>query len=755
MSVFSLCCACTVAAVLYLICGVLPLTQPALIDSSLSYFPCRSVPAPTAASTSAQFNMVSAAVTGSVNGVNVTCGDRADANEHHPLSAVDDGPGWLVEGYANTTSVQSGQSLSLHLSLSASYPQLSCLVVSLNVYRFPYGAVRVDDTFVNIPQPHAHAALLPVQRVRVSRQQTASTAWRDGCQWPVSAEIAIPADWQPGLYVVRSTTESADSSISSSSSSSSSSNSSGSRANSGVWSNYRLPYLDVQFVVKLPLHLRGSYSSIVMGVASHTSQAYNTWTGQGAGVEQSFYEGDCSVSKSLSYLRPFAGNFVRRVAHRTSNFASPWQQSSVRVDLVSRWELHFLLYMHERRLPVELLTSVDLDAEGAESLQRERYNLFISVGHDEYWTSGMISAVEHFIRSGGNAAFLGGNSLYWRVHAPDPSYIVCDKSKNQTVDVEGRRNQSRDHLGFVSSRVTGLSFHGGQRESSRLPREANLYRALRPADDLFLHIAGKQTALRRFGVVSSADGVRMAISGYEADTIDLDGFHLPVGTADAPMNFVAIARETFAVMGYFHNGGTVFSGATTDYAAALTVYGDEVVQRLTQNVLGKLNTPAHTRMVDVHAMAWSEEGTTSKTHSNHTPLTPTPSCYLSTSPFPPSNTPRLRYSHVCFSSWLASNDRPVLKNMSDDSGECSSRGIYSWESETAEGRPLQILADDEQSNQDLLVATGFARSAAPLFFALRCGLFCSNRLPSPPHSNLRVQSVQTASRALLLSIPAD
>ena len=397
-----------------------------------------------------------------------------------------DSPGWLVEGYGNVTSVEVGQALTLHLSTSTFFPQLSCVSVEVNVYRFPFGAVTVDDTFVNIKQPHNNAGLLPPLRLLVVKQTVDAMAWSEGAHWPVSATIAIPYNWEPGLYVARITTDQAQR------------HGGGGEGGERRWSNYHLPYLDIQFVVKLPLEHRGSHSSILVHIASHTSQAYNVWTGRSGSNEESLYSGQRSGPKSLSYHRPYAPDTVNVTADHNSNFASPWQHSSVRIDMASRWEQHFLLYMHERGIPVEVLTAVDLHHEGHLTVDPSRYHLFISVGHDEYWSTPMIRSIQSFIRRGGNALFLGGNTMYWKVHSPTPDHIVCDKSKNQTHDLEGKKNQSRDHLGFVSSTVTGLSFHGGQREASRVLKDLHLYSAIRPEDDLLLHI--NRASLRRFGV---------------------------------------------------------------------------------------------------------------------------------------------------------------------------------------------------------------------------------------------------------------
>ena len=202
--------------------------------------------------------------------------------------------------------------------------------------------------------------------------------------------------------------------------------------------------------------------------------------------------------------------------------------------------------------------------------------------------------------------------------------------------------------------------------------------------------------------MEGGDGVQMAISGYEADTIELDDFHLPVESrADAPPNFVAIAREAFAVMGYFKNGGTVFNGASTDYAAALTHWGDPVIQRLTQNAISTLNTPSASLLVDVHEMVGvSLNGSTFY--------------YYSTSPFSPTASPTLQFSHTAFRGHFnAGNQNGAPLHLPNEKAAITCRLIpfYSWEMQL-DGQLLQFFSPHTNASEagddrfDLLL-TGF------------------------------------------------
>ena len=55
------------------------------------------------------------------------------------------------------------------------------------------------------------------------------------------------------------------------------------------------------------------------------------------------------------------------------------------------------------------------------SCRRAGYSLYLSVGHDEYWSAGMRDTVEGFIGRGGHAAFFSGNTAFWQVRLEDPT----------------------------------------------------------------------------------------------------------------------------------------------------------------------------------------------------------------------------------------------------------------------------------------------------------------------------------------------
>ena len=60
-----------------------------------------------------------------------------------------------------------------------------------------------------------------------------------------------------------------------------------------------------------------------------------------------------------------------------------------------------------------------IDTDRAGELELAHYKLFLSVGHDEYWSGAQRKAVEAARDSGTSLAFFSGNEVFWRVRWED------------------------------------------------------------------------------------------------------------------------------------------------------------------------------------------------------------------------------------------------------------------------------------------------------------------------------------------------
>ena len=97
-------------------------------------------------------------------------------------------------------------------------------------------------------------------------------------------------------------------------------------------------------------------------------------------------------------------------------------------------------------------------------------SLYLSVGHDEYWSRGMRDTVEAFIARGGNAAFFSGNTSLWqvRIEGDDHDVMVGYKGffKNDPLMGTDREPEvttfwSDVVVGRPENHMTGVSFTRG------------------------------------------------------------------------------------------------------------------------------------------------------------------------------------------------------------------------------------------------------------------------------------------------------
>ncbi len=78
--------------------------------------------------------------------------------------------------------------------------------------------------------------------------------------------------------------------------------------------------------------------------------------------------------------------------------------------------------------------------------------MFISVGHDEYWSSEMRDRVEAFVKAGGNAAFFSANTSWWRIKVDDLNIMTCKKSAIEDPDLDLMERQHQIGLAAPTDR---------------------------------------------------------------------------------------------------------------------------------------------------------------------------------------------------------------------------------------------------------------------------------------------------------------
>ena len=200
-----------------------------------------------------------------------------------------------------------------------------------------------------------------------------------GCDWPVVGSFTVDVGWPSGYYEIAAAT--AD----------------------GVEA---VAYVVVRSSVPDP-------NRPLIVLSTNTWNAYNDVNGT------NIYNGGTHAS----FVRPMAPGFLRKpggpgcrvtvleppdprmrthVNHIRNNGLSAWSGSAGWPS----WEGPFVAWAETHGVELDYAINADLEFH-PEVLDGRQ--LYLSIGHDEYWSWGMRDTVEQFIDAGGNAAFLSGN----------------------------------------------------------------------------------------------------------------------------------------------------------------------------------------------------------------------------------------------------------------------------------------------------------------------------------------------------------
>ncbi|NRQ36488.1 hypothetical protein HII36_32340 [Nonomuraea sp. NN258] len=241
------------------------------------------------------------------------------------------------------------------------------------------------------------------------------------------------------------------------------------------------------------------------------------------------------------------------------------------------WDGRFAAWLERQGYAVDYCTDLDLHRLGRELLRP--YRLLVSAGHDEYWSDEMRAAVKGHVADGGNAAFFGGNTCWWRVVFQDELTFSRVGFWHETDTPENT--------------MIGVSFrNGGERDRDEHPIPVG-FRVQHAG-----HWAYAGTGLADGDVF----GREEYLVGYECDGAEFDRQagppYSPTGADGTPDGFTILAvgdtrpsgwgfGNAAATMGVFtRGGGTVFTGATTDWVRGLG--SSPAVEQITRNVLDRL-----------------------------------------------------------------------------------------------------------------------------------------------------------------------
>ena len=492
----------------------------------------------------------------------------------------------VVTGYCWPQSVEGGEQVGLHMSSSGGRP------VRVEVARvggrrevvWSSGSVAADEH--DVPADAASA----------------------GCGWPVAVTIDADPSWRSGYYEVVMEID--------------------------VGEKVRRDYA---FFVVRP----SSPTRIVLALSTNTWYAYNDFGGP------NLYTGGTQVSMR----RPMAAGYLHKPpgkGRRVTGTGAPDPQNAAHVGYLQLnhlsgyagsagwpdWELPFIEWAEREGFEIGVCTNADLELHPEVLAGAE---LYLSVGHDEYWSAGMRDTVEGFVARGGNAAYFSGNTSLWqvRIEGDDHDVMVGYKAMFKDDPVLGT-DRERELTTFWSdvivarpeNHMTGVSFtRGGYHRIGRNVTSGLGGYTVHRAD----HWIFDGTGLGYGDVL----GAGATVVGYECDGCVFtyrDGLPYPTGEDGTPDTFVILgtcpvrhfSRDTaprppkpgepseleyiasrvfgtrdsdavdrirygHAVLGAYTNeaGATVVTSGSTDWAHGLAGR-DPQIEQITRNILTRL-----------------------------------------------------------------------------------------------------------------------------------------------------------------------
>ncbi|QIO32460.2 DUF4082 domain-containing protein [Bradyrhizobium sp. 1(2017)] len=256
-----------------------------------------------------------------------------------------------IEGFATDISVNRGNRVDFKINTNSSNYRI-------DIYRLGYyggmGARKVTT----------------IQHTGVQNQPTAlrdaATGLVDAGNWSVSASWDIPADAVSGVYIAKLV-----------------------RQDGTAGANH------IPFIVRDD----SSTSDVIFQTSDTTWQAYNGWGGA------NFYGGN-GPATGQGAGRAYAVSYNRPIATRgnVGTYAGPQ-------DYLFGAEYSAIYWLEQNGYDVSYMSGVDADRYGSLLLNHQ---LYLDVGHDEYWSGQQRANVQAARDAGVNLAFWSGNEMYWR-----------------------------------------------------------------------------------------------------------------------------------------------------------------------------------------------------------------------------------------------------------------------------------------------------------------------------------------------------
>ncbi len=487
----------------------------------------------------------------------------------NPVVAENCQPGtdeWLVQNYAadielytSKDSVNVGEKIDFLVDTTAP-------TFDLYIYRNGYYG-GLGGRLV-----HSETGLKGIQQPDCARAE--DTGLRTCSNWSPSYTLPVPDDWVSGIYIARIK-----------------------RPDTGGEN-------DTVFVVRQD----DRPSTILYQQSVSTFQAYNNYGGKSVYTVNS---GTCPTVAA-------APRAVKVSLNR------PYGQGTLDPNYYYRVEYPMVRWLEQQGYDVTYSSTMDTHRSGKPGAKNRLldHKIFLSVGHDEYWSQEMRDAITAARDAGVHLGFFTANTSYWKVRfEPDPItkeadsvMVVYKTTESGAADPVSPTTTWRDPLG-ANDPENGLFgvMYVGDNDTFFFPLRVSAEEA---KDPLFRH-----TGLQNMPPDTYLD-IGNQVVGWEWDST-VDNGHAPEGLTviasspivgmllqDAGNSANGDVGQTAAKTVYYTapSGAKVFSSGTIQWSwglgaqATKIVDADPYIQQVTVNVLADMGaqpaTPADKIILD-------------------------------------------------------------------------------------------------------------------------------------------------------------
>jgi hypothetical protein len=246
------------------------------------------------------------------------------------------------------------------------------------------------------------------------------------------------------------------------------------------------------------------------------------------------------------------------------------------------YERHFARWAEGQGYDLDFATLHDLDADPT-LLSRHACALF--VGHDEYWSTPMRDAVDHYVAGGGKVARFAGNFL-WQIRIEDGGRRqICYK---HAADQNPIRGSGQDHLVSGAWEAAPVNRPGATTFGVNRLRGiyAGLGRCVAQGSGGFTVYRPDHWAFQDTGIgYGDVLGATSRIFGYEVDGIDHhieNGLPMPTGVdgADRSISIIALGLATTIKPNANIWGETSYIGDSDAAFRAQVIHGEVTTETL-------------------------------------------------------------------------------------------------------------------------------------------------------------------------------